>query len=86
MRFGLDAASDVLAGWEPKLVAGPTTSRYWDVVAALSTPPDVGWFADTISSQGRPDLTRELLEERRNRFLATALDDLEHAVRSTADR
>ena len=87
MCFGLDAAADVLAGWEAE------AGRPADDVAVLgrrrrasSTPPDVGWFADTISSQGRPDLSRELLEERRNRFLATALDDLEHAVRSTADR
>lgn len=86
MCFGLDAASDALAGWEAEAGRRADDVAYWDVVAALSTPPDVGWFADTISSQGRPDLTRELLEERRNRFLATALDDLEHAVRSSADR
>jgi hypothetical protein len=30
---------------------------YWDAVAALSTPPDMGWFAKAIADQGRRDLT-----------------------------
>ena len=50
-----------------------------DVVVALSTPPDVGTVRRHHQLPGRPDLTREPLEERRNRFLATALDDPEHA-------
>jgi phosphotransferase family enzyme len=60
----VDAAEDVLAGWEAEAGRGADDVAYWDVVAALSTPPDVGWFAGTISAQGRPDLTRELLEQR----------------------
>jgi len=40
-------------------------------------PPDLGWFVETIRAQGRPDLTRELLIERRDAFLpGRALDDL----------
>lgn len=73
MCFDLDAADDVLTGWETQVGGRAHDIAYWDVVAALSTPPDVGWFADTISGQGRPDLTRELLEQRRNRFLHDAL-------------
>jgi aminoglycoside phosphotransferase (APT) family kinase protein len=76
MCFELDAADDVLAGWETQAGRRADDVAYWDVVAALSTPPDVGWFAGTISAQGRPDLTRELLEQRRNRFLSAALDEL----------
>jgi aminoglycoside phosphotransferase (APT) family kinase protein len=76
MCFDVDAAEDVLAGWEAEAGRLADDVAYWDVVAALSTPPDVGWFAGTISAQGRPDLTRELLERRRNRFLSNALDEL----------
>lgn len=76
MCFDVDAADDVLAGWEAEAGRRPDDVAYWDVVAALSTPPDVGWFAGTISAQGRPDLTRELLEQRRNHFLSNALDQL----------
>jgi aminoglycoside phosphotransferase (APT) family kinase protein len=81
MCFGVDAANDVLAGWEAEAARCADYVAYWDVVAALSTPPDVGWFAGTISAQGRPDLNRELLEHRRNRFLADALSELESACR-----
>ncbi|MDQ1465709.1 MAG: hypothetical protein QOH10_124 [Actinomycetota bacterium] len=76
MCFDVDAADDVLAGWEAEAGRRADDVAYWDVVAALSTPPDVGWFAGTISAQGRPDLTRELLEQRRNRLLSSALDEL----------
>lgn len=76
MCFDVDAADDVLAGWEARAGRRADDVAYWDVVAALSTPPDIGWFAGTISAQGRPDLTRELLEQRRNRFLSNALEQL----------
>jgi aminoglycoside phosphotransferase (APT) family kinase protein len=74
--FDLAAAGDVLAGWEAAAGRSAADVAYWDVVAALSTPPDIGWFASTISAQERPDLSRELLEHRRNRFLSDALDRL----------
>ena len=50
---------------------------YWDAVAALATPPDMAWVAPTIADQGRPDLTGELLAERREAFLQTALSHLD---------
>jgi hypothetical protein len=37
----------------------------------------MGWFLGAIASQGRPDLTRELLVERRDAFLRAALDRLD---------
>jgi aminoglycoside phosphotransferase len=77
MCFGQAAADDVLAGWEREAGRPADDVAYWDVVAALSTPPDIGWFADTISAQARPDLTCELLEDRRNRYLSGALARLE---------
>ena len=52
--------------------AGREDPMHHDAIAAFSTPPDVGWFADTISAQGGPDLSRELLKQRRIRFLSNA--------------
>jgi aminoglycoside phosphotransferase (APT) family kinase protein len=72
MCFGHGAEKDVLDGWQQ--VGGKASSvAYWDLVAALSTPPDLDWFVDTTRAQGRPDLTRDIMRERRDRFLDTAL-------------
>ena len=47
------------------------------MVAALSTPPDLGWFPGAIAGQGRPDLRREVLLARRDDFLGDALGRLD---------
>jgi aminoglycoside phosphotransferase len=79
MSFGLQAAEPVLEGWES--VGGTATDvPYWDLVAALSTPPEIDWFADAIHGQGRPDLTRELLRSRRDQFLQFALQRVERST------
>jgi aminoglycoside phosphotransferase (APT) family kinase protein len=75
--FGPAAAADVLAGWEEAAGHPASALAHWDVVAALSTPPDLGWFPGAIAGQGRPDLTRELLVRRRDAFLRAALDRLD---------
>jgi aminoglycoside phosphotransferase (APT) family kinase protein len=75
--FGAEAADDVAAGWEEAAGRPAADLAYWDAVAALSTPPDMGWFPDAIAGQGRPDLTRELLAGRRDDFLRAALDRLD---------
>jgi aminoglycoside phosphotransferase (APT) family kinase protein len=74
--FGIEAADDVQAGWEE--VAGRPAAEVarWDVVAALSTPPDMGWFPGALAGQGRPDLGREVLLQRRDAFLRDALGRL----------
>jgi aminoglycoside phosphotransferase (APT) family kinase protein len=77
--FGPDAADDVLYGWEKAAGRPAANVAHWDVVAALSTPPDMGWFPAAIAGQGRPDLTRDLLVQRRDRFLRAALDRLDAA-------
>ena len=41
---------------------------YWDVVAALSTPPDLSWFGGAIAGQGRSYVVDEVLIERRDAF------------------
>jgi aminoglycoside phosphotransferase (APT) family kinase protein len=75
--FGLEAANDVLAGWE-ELAGRPAADvAHWDVVAALSTPPDMGWFVGAIAGQGRPDLSQDVLVRRRDAFLRAALDRLD---------
>lgn len=77
MCHGLPAADLVLEGWERASGEPARSLAYWDVVAALSTPPEIDWFADAIAGMtGRPDLTRDLLRERRDAFLADALDRL----------
>jgi hypothetical protein len=49
---------------------------YWDVVAALTTPPTIDWFTGAIRDQGRTDLDQPTLLARRDAFLAAALDRL----------
>lgn len=75
--FGVEAADDVLDGWEVEAAHPAVDVAYWDAVAALSTPPDLGWFVQAIGSQGRPDLTRETLTARRDAFLEAALGRLD---------
>lgn len=74
--YGGDAADVVLAGWEAESGRPADDRSYWDVVAALSTPPDLGWFVTAIGDQGRSDLSREVLRERRDEFLEAALLNL----------
>jgi aminoglycoside phosphotransferase (APT) family kinase protein len=75
--FGVEAADDIQAGWEEATGHPAEEVAYWDVVAALSTPPDMGWFPDALAGQGRPDLTREVLVQRRDAFLRAALNRLD---------
>ena len=77
MCYGLEASDSVLAGWQREAGRPAESLAYWDAVAALSTPPDIDWFAEAIAGMtGRPDLTKELLRERRDAFLANALECL----------
>lgn len=76
MCYGVDAAAEVLHGYEAA-VGGPADDlAYWDVVAALCTPPDMSWFVEATQGQGRTDLTRDVMVERRDGFLRAALDKL----------
>jgi aminoglycoside phosphotransferase (APT) family kinase protein len=75
--FGAEAADDILVGWQEATGHPAEEVPYWDVVAGLSTPPDMGWFPGAIAGQGRPDLAREVLITRRDAFLRVALDRLD---------
>lgn len=77
LLFGAEYAEVVLSGY----LAAAGRERvedlaYWDVVAALSTPPTMAEFEAAIQDQGRPDLDRATLQERRDAFLRAALDRL----------
>ncbi|GAA0905972.1 hypothetical protein GCM10009557_81180 [Virgisporangium ochraceum] len=78
--YGPGAADHVLDGYR-EAAGRPADDpaddvAYWDTVAALSTPSDMGWFVDALHGQGRTDLTRALLVERRDAFLEAALAGL----------
>jgi len=77
LMFGAQYAEAVLAGYVA--AAGPEQVEdlaYWDVVAALSTPPTMAEFVAPIQDQGREDLDRPTLEERRDAFLQAAMERL----------
>ena len=78
--FGLEAAADIQQGWEEVAARSADDVAYWDVVAALSTPPDMGWFPSAIAGQGRPDLTHDILLRRRDEFLRAALTRLDAGI------
>jgi aminoglycoside phosphotransferase (APT) family kinase protein len=75
--YGHGAEDDVLRGWEREAGRPADDVAHWDVIACLSTPPDMGWFTTAVQQQGRTDLTAELLVERRDDFLERALAALE---------
>jgi hypothetical protein len=74
--YGQAAADELLAGYEQARGGPAADVPYWEIVAALATPPQLGWFPATIAAQGRPDLTRDLLLRRHGEFLAAALGRL----------
>jgi aminoglycoside phosphotransferase (APT) family kinase protein len=73
---GGEAAGHILRGWEAEAGRPASDVAYWDAVAALASPPDMGWFPVSMALQGRPDLTREVMLERRDAFLDAALSRL----------
>jgi aminoglycoside phosphotransferase (APT) family kinase protein len=73
---GREAAAVVLAGYEEAAGRPADDVAYWDVVAALSTPPTIDWFTDAIRDQGRTDLDQPTLLARRDAFLRDALHRL----------
>jgi aminoglycoside phosphotransferase (APT) family kinase protein len=76
MSTGREAAAAVLAGYEEAAGRPADDVAYWDVVAALCTPPTIDWFTDAIRDQGRTDLDQPMLLARRDAFLRDALHRL----------
>lgn len=76
LTFGQGAAGPVLEGWEERSGGEAADLAYWDAVAALNMPGDMAGFMPVIHDQGRPDLTANELNTRRDAFLRAALDRL----------
>ncbi len=74
LTVGLSGADAVLAGYESAIGRAAADVAYWDVAGALATPPTMDWFVQTIVGQGRTDLDPPTLLDRRDAFLAAALD------------
>lgn len=77
--FGGQAPDEVLNGWRSTAMrpdVSPETIAYWDLVAALTTPPDLDDVLDVFARQGREDFNAALLNARRDTFLRTALERL----------
>ena len=75
--YGLSTVTEVLSGWEHECGRLAPDVAYWDVVAALASPPNMGSVQPVMAEQGRPDLTPELLNQRREEFLRQALRQLD---------
>jgi hypothetical protein len=76
IRQAPSTAGHILRGWEAEADRPASDVPYWDAVAALASPPDMGWFPVSMAAQGRPDLTRDVMLERRDAFLGAALSRL----------
>jgi aminoglycoside phosphotransferase (APT) family kinase protein len=77
LLHGLQAADDVLAGWEDAIGSSFEHVAYWDVVAAAQTPADMALFLPTIHEEGRPDLDGSTATHRRDEFLSRALREIQ---------
>lgn len=75
--YGLAEAQHVLAGWEEEAGRCARDIAYWDIVAALATPPEMSWVLPAMVDQGRSDLNAEILTKRREDFIVQALAQLE---------
>ncbi|MFI7120224.1 phosphotransferase family protein [Amycolatopsis sp. NPDC049868] len=77
LMFGLPAAEQVLEGWQHAAGRRAEQVAYWDVVAALGTLADMAFCVPALHDQGRSDLDADLLGQRRDAFLSTALSRLD---------
>jgi aminoglycoside phosphotransferase (APT) family kinase protein len=80
--FGLPAAAEVLEGWRQAIGTGLAAEAmadlaYWDVVAALTSPTDMGQWVPVAHQHGRGDLDAVTLRDRRDAFLRAALEQLD---------
>lgn len=76
--FGSQAAEEILIGWQQAADREAENVAYWDVVAALSTPPDMADWLPALAGQGGPALDLTTATDRRDAFLQAALRQLDH--------
>jgi aminoglycoside phosphotransferase (APT) family kinase protein len=84
LTVGQGGADAVLAGYEACTGRSALDVAYWDIAAALTTPPTMESFVQTIIGQGRTDLDPATLLERRDIFLEAAVANLTADSRTTA--
>jgi aminoglycoside phosphotransferase (APT) family kinase protein len=73
IAYGCAAAGDVLDGWTSARGHPAGDVAYWDVVAAVATPPDLAEWLPFWHDQGRVDLDVRTITGRRDKFLRAAL-------------
>ncbi|TDP97053.1 aminoglycoside phosphotransferase family protein [Labedaea rhizosphaerae] len=71
--YGPSAASAVLDGWR-ETADDPDWLPYYDILAAICTPADMGYFMPPLHRQGRTDLDAHTAVTRRDAYLREALD------------
>ena len=71
--FGGAAPDEVLAGWEEAAGRPAPDIEYWDLVAALNTPADLGRIVPSLHEAGRTDLDAETIDARQEAFLRDVL-------------
>jgi aminoglycoside phosphotransferase (APT) family kinase protein len=76
VMFGPPAAAAVLDGWRRATGHAADAMAYWDLVAALTTPTDMAQWLSVAHDHGRVDLDAVTLNDRRDLFLRSALDQL----------
>jgi aminoglycoside phosphotransferase (APT) family kinase protein len=79
--YGCAAADHVLDGWMSVRGHLARDVAYWDVVAAVATPPDLAEWLPFWHDQGRADLDVRTITGRRDKFLRAALTALDRAGR-----
>lgn len=75
--FGADAVGEVAAGWQEQVGTPAPDLAWWDLVSAMATPPDLDYWLPNLQGQGRIDLTKDLVTQRRDTFLADILTRLD---------
>lgn len=74
LHYGLGVADHVLHGWERQARQPATALPYWDAIAALNTPTELGDYPGFAENGSRLDTAA--VTERRDTFLRAALDGL----------
>jgi aminoglycoside phosphotransferase (APT) family kinase protein len=74
VMYGQQAADEVTVGWEECHGMRALNVAWWDLVACMSTPPDMAMWLPNFHHQGRSDLDIATVTQRRDAFLAVALD------------
>jgi aminoglycoside phosphotransferase (APT) family kinase protein len=76
IQFGAWAPDHISAGWAEAAGRELEEQAYWDAVAALNIPADIGDLLPSFREAGRSDLDAVTVRNRQEAFLRRALDRL----------